>query len=661
MARLLLAEGNATLREWSRQHLTAGGYLVTAGSHGRQLLDSARSERPDLYILATDLPDNSAFAFAAALRSDARTALSPILFMVPADDREGYAHAVTIEPDGVITKPFTSSVLRDAVHRRLGTCSDTAIDSAGGRGGMGRSHPLASAGMLVESRQASVLFVSLRNLVTLARSLRARTLETMLHRFVTDAGDAITREGGWIVRADATGLLALFEDGPNADRTHASRALEAAMAAILATRRTKQWAQATLSDVFVPQISIGCGIDSGEVIVARLSLGGDLAPSVAGRAVDIANRLDGRSKGLGWSIAVSEATALLAGTRFQFGRRATLTDADHGTVTIVEMTSFNHGAARPGELPMMAEVRDSIVSNAVLAGLAGDAQPDEADRTIVVGRAQPAASEPEVRVPHRRILRHVSHGACVTACRGVNENTGREEFLKIVTIAEVADGFVERYLDDHRRIADLDQRNVMSIYEIGRDDRTAFVSCEFLPGGSLQDALRKRLPIGLSLNYLAQMSMALDALHGIDLFHGSLCAEHFLFRKERVVVLADFNATDRALAAVRRDQGVAQTETPLDATAGRRADFRALGLILGAMLLGRAPGHGADHADHSRITSAALPIELSPLRPCLDGLLGKGEGRPFERAEELLVELMTLREVFPFDLRATDAESASQS
>lgn len=661
MARLLLAEGNATLREWSRQHLTALGYHVTAGDHGRQLLDAARSERPDLYILATDLPDDSAFALAAALRSDARTAHSPIIFLVPADDQESYAQAMTIEPDGVITKPFSSAILRDAVQQRLGAPPAAATDTTDGRTSSARTHSLASAGMLVESREASVLFVSLRNLVTLARSLRARTLESMLHRFVTEAGDAITREGGWIVRADATGLLALFEDGPNTDRTHASRALEAAMAAMLATRRTKQWAQATLSDVFVPQISIGCGVDSGEVIVARLSLGGDLAPSVAGRAVDIANRLDGRSKGLGWSIAVSEATALLAGARFLFGRRATLTDADHGTVTLVEMTSFNHGAARPGELPMMAEVREAIVANAVLAGLAGDARPDEADRTIVVGRAPMPTSVPEIRVPHRRILRQLGHGSSVTACRGVNENTGREEFLKVVTIAEVADGFVEQYLDDYRRIAGLDQRNVMSIYEIGRDETMAFVSSEYLPGGTLQEALRKRLPIGLSLNYLAQMSLALDALHGIGLFHGSLCAEHFLFRKERVVVLADFDVTARALAAVRRDQGVG-SEDSLDASAdGRRADFRALGLVLAAMLLGKTPGHGADHADNDRLASTELPLELSPLRPCLEGLLGTGSGRPFERAEELLVELMTLRDVFPFDLRATDAESVTPS
>jgi len=657
MERILLVEANTTLREWCRQHLTAQGYQVTAGDHLGQMLDAARGERPDLAIIATDLPGSNAFVLAATLRSDARTAMIPLLFLVPGDEQETYARALTIAPGGVLSKPFGWSVLLEAVRSRLGA-------ETGGRNGTDAhgtlawsAGPLASPGMLVESRSASVLFVSLRNLVSLARSLRGRTLETLLQKFVTDTREAILCQGGWVVRADATGLLALFEDGPNMDRTHATRAIEAAMAAVLAAKRVKQWAHATVSDTFVPQISIGCGIDSGEVIVARLSLGGALVPSVAGPAVDMASRLDGRSKGLGWSIAASEASALLAGSRFQLGRRATMTDSDHGTIQIVEVTSFNPGTARPGELNMMTEAREAILSNGVLASLAGDAEPDEADRTIMVGTTHRMPEEQSVRIPHRAIVKRVGQGTSVTAYQTTHEHTGRDEFLKVIPVRDVPDGFIEQYLDDYRRIAGLDQRNVLSVFEIGRTDEIAYVAAEFLPGGSLESALRKRVPIGLSLNYLAQMSFALDALHGLDLFHGSLGAEHFLFRKERVVVLADFNTTERALRAARQEKESASGRAA-DLQAGQRSDFRALGLILSALLRGETPARSVAHPDGDLTASLRLPEELSALRPCLEGLLGTGRSRPFERAEEVLVELMTVREVFPFDMRAGDPDSA---
>jgi class 3 adenylate cyclase len=657
MERILLVESNATLREWCRLHLSANGYQVTAGDHLGQMLDAARSERSDLAIISTDLPGSNAFVIAATLRSDARTAMTPLLFLVPGDEPETYARALTIAPGGVLTKPFGWPVLREAVRARLGSemtgggGTDTPALSAWG------SSPLASPGMLVESRSASVLFVSLRNLVTLARSVRGRTLETLLQKFVTDSRDAVLSQGGWVVRADATGLLALFEDGPNMDRTHSTRAFEAAMAAMLTARRVKTWAHATLSDAFIPQISIGCGIDSGEVIVARLSLGGTLVPSVAGPAVDVASRLDGRAKGLGWSIGVSEASALLAGNRFQLGRRATVTDADHGTIPIVEVTGFNPGTARPGELIMMTEAREAILSNGILASLAGDAEPDEADRTIVVGGALRPPEEYEIGVPHRKILKRVGQGSSVTGYQAVHEHTGRDEFVKVIPVREVPDGFIEQYLDDYRRIAALDQRNILSVFEIGRTEEIAFVATEFLPGGNLESAIRKRLPIGLSLNYLAQMSFALDALHGLDLFHGSLGAEHFLFRKERVVVLADFNTTERALRTARRENlSASERETHLQE--GRRADFRALGLILSALLRGDTPARNGAQSDGGLTGSLRLPEELAALRPCLDGLLGTGRNRAFERAEEVLVELMTVREVFPFDMRAGDPDNA---
>ena len=56
-----------------------------------------------------------------------RTALTPILFLVPANEPVTLAQALSIEPQGVVTKPLTHMVILESVAARLG-----AKDALGG-------------------------------------------------------------------------------------------------------------------------------------------------------------------------------------------------------------------------------------------------------------------------------------------------------------------------------------------------------------------------------------------------------------------------------------------------------------------------------------------------------------------------------------------------
>lgn len=642
---------------------------------GRRALEAARTESPDLVIVASNLPTTSAFALAAALRSNMRTATVPILFMVPAQDTTALAEAISIDADGVITKPLTRAVLMDAVASRLKGVKASLVDTQSGAAGLASIAeavdaqsrlPGSASGLLLEAKDATVLVVVLRNLVSLARSLQGRPLDTVLQRFVSEARDTVINHGGWVVRVDATGISALFEHSPNSERSHAARALEASLGVILAARRVKQWAEAAFSDINAPYLSVGCGIHSGEVVIARLSVSGQLTPSIAGQTVEIATRLNGRAKSLGWSVAMTESAAFLAGSRFLFGRRASVNDSDHAvTIPIVEVVGFNPGTARPGELPHMAEVREAMLANTVMARLAGDIDPRLADKTVVFNinkRGVPGEMVPEI--PRRRIQRRLGQGAYVTTYLTTHVPSEREEIVKTVPLADTPPEFVERYLEDYRQISGLEQRNVLTVFEVGQVPQVAYVAAEYLSHGSLSDALRKRVPIGLALNHLAQMCLALDAVHGIGLFHGTLRSEHFLMRDERVVVMADFNVTQRiqsALEARNAQLGNGALMSGVDFDDGRRADFKSLGLIFHALLSGEA-NHESELANlktEELIGRSRLPISLSPLQPCLDGLLGLGSPRAFERAEEVLVELLALKEIFPFDSRPQDSERAS--
>ncbi len=668
MQRILLIEPDARLREWCRLHLTTLGYAVTVMGDCQRALEFMRNEPPDLTLLATDSPGISVFVLAAAVRSGSQTAHAPIVFIVPGNDAAALAQAIAIDPRAVLTKPISRPALLEAVLSRLSRADEsrTAPVAPLGRPAAAPANTGGTSGLLVEARDASVLVVVLRNLVSLARSMRARTLEILIERFAEDAREVILASGGWCIRADASGLTALFEDGPHADRSHAARAVESALRIALTARRVKRWADTTLSDVQIPPLSVGCGVHSGEIIVTRLSVSGHLSPSIAGQTADIALRLNGRAKGLGWSVAASESAAFLAGSRFKFGRRATLTDTDHGvTIPVIEVLGFNPGTARPGELPLMAEVREAVLASAVLSRLAGDAAPAETDKTIVVS-ANRGDTDPFPEIPQRRIARRLRQSDHVLSFVSMHVPTDREEIVRTIAQDNNPPEFIDAYLEDYRLLSGLEQRNVLTIYEVGRTPSLAYVAAEWLAGGTLMEAIRSKLPVGLALNYLAQMCFAVDAVHGIGMPHGALQSDHFMLREDGVVVLADFNVQQRTLDmlttvhATSEEAPQAAPRATGDDAATIRRDFRSLGLILHGMLTADPTlAKSASNASGPTLEARTrLPIELSPLQPILDGLLGVGDQRPIERAEEVLVELLGLREVFPFDIRSGDAGRA---
>jgi hypothetical protein len=147
-----------------------------------------------------------------------------------------------------------------------------------------------------------------------------------------------------------------------------------------------------------------------------------------------------------------EPAALLAGSRFQFGRRATLTDTDSAvTIAISEVLGFNPGTARPGELVLMAEAREAVLANTMLARLAGDIDQPAADKTIMVTTRRTSPGEFVPQLPQRRIERKIGHGRHVNAYVTLHVESDRERSSRL-SRRYVAD-LHRTVLEEYRKIA----------------------------------------------------------------------------------------------------------------------------------------------------------------------------------------------------------------
>lgn len=120
MKKILIAEDRPSSRELIRTVLEGCGYIVFEAADGRQAVDVARREIPDLLIVDLQMPALDGLGVLAELRRDERFADVPIVALTASamqGDRERALEAGFTE---YITKPVNLRFLREELTRILG-------------------------------------------------------------------------------------------------------------------------------------------------------------------------------------------------------------------------------------------------------------------------------------------------------------------------------------------------------------------------------------------------------------------------------------------------------------------------------------------------------------------------------------------------------------
>ena len=103
MSKILVIEDEAALRRALRIFLEAHEYEVVLAENGREGLDAAAREHPDLVILDLGLPDTDGVTVAHALRGWSNV---PILVLSARDAEPVKVAALDAGADDYVTKPF---------------------------------------------------------------------------------------------------------------------------------------------------------------------------------------------------------------------------------------------------------------------------------------------------------------------------------------------------------------------------------------------------------------------------------------------------------------------------------------------------------------------------------------------------------------------------
>jgi len=92
-----------------------GGMEVVVASNGRDGLEMARREMPDLILLDVMMPEIDGPATLAALRAEATTHLIPVIFLTAKAMTSEIERLKALGGLGVITKPFNPMKLAEQV------------------------------------------------------------------------------------------------------------------------------------------------------------------------------------------------------------------------------------------------------------------------------------------------------------------------------------------------------------------------------------------------------------------------------------------------------------------------------------------------------------------------------------------------------------------
>jgi two-component system cell cycle response regulator DivK len=106
MSRILLVEDDQDNFELVRFLLERDGHVVLAAHNGKQALEVARKELPDLILMDLSLPEISGWEAARLLKADEPTRTIPLLAItahtLPGDRKQALEYGF----DGYISKPI---------------------------------------------------------------------------------------------------------------------------------------------------------------------------------------------------------------------------------------------------------------------------------------------------------------------------------------------------------------------------------------------------------------------------------------------------------------------------------------------------------------------------------------------------------------------------
>jgi len=198
-----------------------------------------------------------------------------------------------------------------------------------------------------------------------------------------------------------------------------------------------------------------------------------------------------------------------------------------------------------------------------------------------------------------KILGELGRGAMGTVYRALDPLIEREVAIKTLhpnLPEEVMTEVRERFLREAKSAGRLNHPNIVTVYDVGEQDGTAYIAMEFLEGRSLQRIMREeRLSPRAVAELVVQIADGLDHASEFDIVHRDVKPANVMVSSSGRAKLTDFGVAyvpSSAMTQTGAALGSPKYMSPeqvLGQPVDPRADIFSLGIMLYEMLIGATP------------------------------------------------------------------------
>jgi len=678
--KILLVDDDESILLAVSRILSGAGFSIVTALGGKEALDKIRNEAPDAVVCDVNMPDLLGFDVLEHVRADKATLTLPFILLTSADDRENVRRGMRLGADDFLSKPIKRQEILDSVQQvfeksaRLtkmfsaDVFADTGALRERFKSQLGSGAPQLPDAGLHEGQTGrlimqTVLFTDIRAFTSISERLPASAIAELLTAYLSEACRPVLENGGRVMKFMGDGMMAVFGyDAPQAVQAHAAAGLRAALGILEAAREFRGWINSRYEVAELPPFEVGVGVHTGEVMFFRLAVGGIGDLTAVGDTVNIAARLEAKSKELRWPLVASAATIEAAGPGFLVAEMREIDVVGRGGRVAVGQVVSRNGAhaegAQPADITLPKGIGAVLVENARATAEASKSALDHTLQSIAGRAGSPAAAtqaavEPQsTRILGYKVLSKIGEGGMSTVYLAEDEARNRKAVLKVLKVRRDEDEQIwQRFFQECAILSSIEHEHVVRIYDQGFGDEMAYIAMEYLGGGSLREVIDKGLTRRQALSLLSQATSGLAEIHSRGIVHRDIKPANLMLRGEGVLVLTDFGVAKRVEQTAGHTVqgevlGTPHYLSPEQAQAGSvgpRADLYSLGIIFFEMLTGRRPYTGETITEilsqHIIAPIPRLPDELQDFQPLIDGLLAKRPEQRFADADTLLAEI----------------------